>query len=173
MKIQSFIRYSQISTSVNAAAKQVSYASAASKFRMSSIFIQKSPELKPAGGTGGDKPGGVTTLALGEETGGLQPAAPSSQKAGQVTTLALGEEGTGFQPSPWQPANSHVTTLALGEEGGGLQPAPSTGQKPGQVTTLALGEEGAGLQPADPANQKPGQVTTLAIGEEVGGLTIR
>lgn len=105
--------------------------------------------------------GVATTLALGEEDGGVY--APDD--SGMATTLALGEEdGTG--PIPVEPDGGigdgatpppFATTLAIGEEDGNVY-APVD---PGMATTLALGEEdGTGVI------YDPPTVTTLAIGEE-------
>lgn len=57
----------------------------------------------------------VTTLALGEEGGGV------------VTTLALGEEGGGATTKALGEEGPIYTTLAVGEEGGGGPITSGTG----------------------------------------------
>ena len=57
----------------------------------------------------------VTTLAVGEEGGGVVTTLALGEEGGGVTTKALGEEGPVY------------TTLALGEEGGGGATTSSTG----------------------------------------------
>ena len=57
----------------------------------------------------------ITTLAVGEEGGGVTTLA-IGEEGGCATTLRLGEEGGPI-----------YTTLALGEEGGGATVAGGTG----------------------------------------------
>lgn len=103
------------------------------------------PVYGPGPGYGiGYGPGRATTLAFGEEGGGIIHRPPRYRRP-PVTTYALGEEGN--RPPV-------ITTRALGEEGG--------------VTTYALGEEGSRPPfPRPPASRPPaGIVTTYALGEE-------
>ena len=97
----------------------------------------------------------ITTLAVGEEDGGIKPPT-------DVTTLAVGEEDGGIKPP------TDVTTLAVGEEDGGTNP-------PIDVTTYAIGEEDGGIATTQAVGEEDGgikpptDVTTLAVGEEDGG----
>lgn len=83
------------------------------------------------------RPGGYTTLAMGEEDGGMPPRPPSQPQApprlppGMATTMAVGEEDGGmpFQ-MPAQPQTPPrlppgvATTMAVGEEDGGVPAQP-------------------------------------------------
>ncbi|SKA90174.1 hypothetical protein SAMN02745130_03108 [Thiothrix eikelboomii] len=139
----------QYQTSVSGNSEQLSNANSL----ISSLLQNILQKLGLGHGDSGSKPStpatptpkpDVTTLALGEEDGGIK-------NPPDVTTLALGEEDGGIKNPP------DVTTLALGEEDGGIKNPPD-------VTTLALGEEDGGIK-------NPPDVTTLALGEEDGGLT--
>ncbi|AXS42296.1 hypothetical protein [Breoghania sp. L-A4] len=84
---------------------------------------------------------GPTTLAIGEEAGGVTTMATGEEDGGDLTTMATGEEeGLAAQRSRAGP-----TTMATGEEDGG------------GPTTMATGEEDGGRQ---------GAVTTLALGRK-------
>ncbi|MFI0400949.1 MAG: hypothetical protein ACH34X_17835 [Thiolinea sp.] len=91
----------------------------------------------------------ITTLAVGEEDGGIKPPT-------DVTTLAVGEEDGGTNPP------IDVTTYAIGEEDGGIATTQAVGEEDGgikpptDVTTLAVGEEDGG------------GITTKALGEDGG-----
>lgn len=92
----------------------------------------------------------VTTLAIGEEDGGMPPS--QGNNGSTVTTLALGEEDGGFNQAP-----TVGTTEAVGEEDGGMVTTQALGEEDGgTATTLAVGEEDGGI------------ATTLAVGEEDG-----
>ena len=117
------------------------------------------------------------------------PGVPGDDQ-GQVTTLAIGEEDGGVpQPNPIDdggvtpPTEDPIaTTQAVGEEDGGIpgQPIDDGGVPPTEdpvATTQAVGEEDGGIpgQPIDDGGVTPPTedpvATTLAIGEEDGGDT--
>ena len=124
-------------------------------------------------------PGSATTLALGEEEGPAYAPVPDS---GTATTLAIGEED-GSGPIPVEPDGGigdgagpppFVTTLAIGEEDGQSMTPPIYSDTP---TTLAIGEDdGAMPMPGEPIYGiddgaiPPTDATTLAVGEEDGGI---
>ena len=60
----------------------------------------------------------ITTLAIGEEDGGVCPGDPGLKPPTDITTLAFGEEDGGVCPGdPGLKPPTDITTLALGEEG--------------------------------------------------------
>ena len=72
--------------------------------QVTGALVLRNPKIRPP----------VTTLAIGEEGGGITTLA-LGEEGGGVTTKAIGEEGPIF------------TTLAVGEEGGGLDTAAAGG----------------------------------------------
>ncbi len=83
------------------------------------LWVEISVGAQPDKGKDKEDPDKYTTMAVGEEGGGL---------ADGMSTRAYGEEG-GSEGKP-------MTTLAIGEEGGDEGPT---------VTTMAVGEEGGAL----------------------------
>ncbi|MCI0616770.1 hypothetical protein L0244_27640 [bacterium] len=85
------------------------------------------------------------TMAVGED-GGEQPKLPKLPDLPPTpggTTMAVGEEDGGLDPNP-KPGGGGFTTMAVGEEDGGEQPKlpePDPPTTPGERTTMATGEE--------------------------------
>lgn len=145
---------------------------------------------------GGNLPGANnTTLAVGEEGGGLQnigiglPGFGGGLPGVGNTTLAVGEEGGGAL-NTYMPGAPGNTTLAVGEEGGGsmfssslfplignMLPLNSNtffgGGFPGFSSSFPISGfnplSGLGMFGLSPMGS--GFNTTLAVGESGGGLT--
>ncbi|MBK8455507.1 MAG: hypothetical protein WAQ53_01170 [Thiofilum sp.] len=105
----------------------------------------------------------VTTLAVGEEDGGMPPT--HGHNGSTVTTLAIGEEDGGINPPP-----AVGTTEAMGEEDGGMVTTQALGEEDGgTITTYAIGEEDGGMATTLAVGEEDGGIaTTLAVGEEDG-----
>ena len=119
-----------------------------------------------AGGIAGSRDIWVE-IAVGD---GQQPGKghdDNKEEPGKYTTLAVGEEGGGLGDHPGHDLGPGMSTRAMGEEGGLAAEAPASGDE--QVfTTMAVGEEGGELAADAPASGDEQVFTTMAVGEEGG-----